>query len=398
MSARETRTPLGPIPVRVRLLTAIGIVLALVVAGIFVLVTSGPSQMTITVHFATAPGLYTGNQVRILGMPVGTVTKITPGPSYVAVVLQVPSSTEIPENAQAFIMAPQVVNDRFVQLSPPYTGGPRMQNDALIPPGRTGVPISVDGIIDSLDDLAKALGPSGANSHGAFSDFINSTAYAFGSNGSALHSTLENLGNALGALSSQGPQLTSLFDNLGNLSKVASQYTSTYQAFANDLASVSTDLASDDSDIGSALANLQQALGQLAEFVRTNGAALGGSVKNLQAFAGAVAEKQQELAQVFGNLPTALDNITAAYDPTAPGGPALRSRFDPMTGSSAFAKSVCGNALLRLLLLSVDQSQDTNKTADLGCGVNGLLAALPTPPGASTGPNLSISAIVGAQP
>ena len=36
-------------------------------------------------------------------------------------------------------------------------------------------------------------------------------------------------------------------------------------------------------------------------------------------------------------------------------------------------------------------------TIDLGCGVNGLLAALPTPPGASSGPDLSIRALVGGQ-
>jgi phospholipid/cholesterol/gamma-HCH transport system substrate-binding protein len=386
------------IPAKIRLLTGVVLVVALLLAGIVALATSGPSQMTITARFATAPGLYVGNQVRILGMPVGSITSITPGPSYVTVVMEVPASTQIPADAEALIMAPQVVNDRYIQLNPAYNGGPTMTSGTVIPPSRTAVPISVDGIIDSLDELSKALGPSGANSHGAFSQFINSTAYAFGPNGSALHSTLESLGSALGALSSQGPQLTDLFDNLGNLSKVASEYTGTYQAFANDLAAVSTDLASDDTDLGSALANLQQALGQLGEFIRTNGSALGASVSNLEAFAGAVAAKQQQLAQVFGILPTALNNITAAYDPTAPGGPALRSRFDPMGDSAAFSKAVCGNPLLRLLLLSVDQSQDTIKTTDLACGVSGLLAALPTPPGASSGPNLSIGAIIGALP
>jgi phospholipid/cholesterol/gamma-HCH transport system substrate-binding protein len=353
---------LARIPAKLKLFATMGVIGALIVAGLVVWVTSGPSETTITAEFATASGLYVGNQVRILGMPVGSVTSITPGPSYVRVVMQVPSSTAIPANAQALIMAPQVVNDRYIQLNPAYNGGPKMQSGTVI------------------------------------SDFIDSTAHAFGPNGAALHSTLDSLGTALGALSSQGPQLTDLFDNLGNLSKVASEYTGTYQSFANNLAAVSTDLSSDDSDLGSALANLQQALGQLAEFIRTNGSALGSSVSNLEAFAGAVASKQQQLAQVFGNLPTALNNITAAYDPTAPGGPALRSRFDPMGGSQAFSKSVCGNALLRLLLLSVDASQDTIKTTDLGCGVSGLLAALPTPPGASTGPNLSISAIVGSQP
>ena len=69
-----------------------------------------------------------------------------------------------------------------------------------------------------------------------------------------------------------------------------------------------------------------------------------------------------------------------------------------MSGSAGFSQSVCGNPLLRLLLLSIDRSQDKDPTVDLGCGVNGLLAGLPTPPGASAGPNLSLSALVGGQP
>ena len=196
-------------------------------------------------------------------------------------------------------MASEVVNDRFVQLNPGYSGGPRMQDNAVIPLSRTAVPISVDEIVDSLDQLAKALGPNGANAHGALSAFVASSAHAFGGNGTALHSTLTSLGQALNALSSKSPQLTALFDNLGNLSHVASRYTGTYQAFANNLAAVSTDLAGDDSDIGSTLANLQKALGALAQFTATNSTALGSSVTNLDAFAGAVAAKQQALAQAL---------------------------------------------------------------------------------------------------
>jgi phospholipid/cholesterol/gamma-HCH transport system substrate-binding protein len=381
----------------VRIGVAALLVVALVVGGSVALAMRGSPQMTITAHFSTAPGLYPGNQVRILGLPVGRVTAVTPHPGYVTVVMQLPDSTPVPANASAFLMAPQVVNDRYVQLSPGYSGGPRLRNGALIPVSHTAVAISVDAIIDSLDGLAKALGPNGANAHGALSALVASSARAFGGNGAALHATLTSLGSALGALSARSPQLTALFDNLGNLSFVASHYTSTYQAFANDLAAVSTELASDDGDIGAALGNLQHALGALAGFIRTNSSALGQSVANLDTFAGAVAAKQRQLAQVFGDLPPALHNITNAIDPSAPGGPALRSRLDPMSGSAAYSKSVCGSALLRLLLLSVDRAQDKDPTVDLGCGVNGLLAALPTPPGASTGPDLSLRALVGGQ-
>lgn len=388
---------LRAVPLRNRVLIASGLVGLLLVGLLVAIFTLGTPQTTITARFATAPGLYVNNDVDVLGMPVGKVVKITPGPKYVTVEMTVPQSTPIPADAQALIMAPQVVNDRYVQLNPAYTSGPMMQNDAVIPTSRTAVPISVDAIIDSLDSLAKALGPNGANAHGALSAFFASSAHAFGGNGAALHSTLTSLGKALNALSSKSPQLTALFDNLGNLSYVASQYTGTYQAFANDLAVVSTDLASDDSQLGSALSNLQQVLKALADFTQTNASTLGNSVANLNAFAASVAAKQTQLAEAYQNLPKALSNLSNAIDTSAPGGPAVRARLDPVGTSDGFSKSVCGSPLLRLLLLAIDQPQDKIPTVDLGCGVNGLLAVLPTPPGAPNGPNLSLSALVKGQ-
>ena len=187
------------------------------------------------------------------------------------------------------------------------------------------MPVSVGEGIDSLDQFSLALGPNGVNAHGALSNLLHSAATAFGPDGSALHSTLTSLGTAFGALSAQGPNLTALFDNLGNLSHVASQYTGTYQAFANDLAVVSTTLAGDNTDLGAALANLQQFLGQLARFIQTNGSALGSSVSNLSAFAGAVAQKQAQVEQGWGILPVALQNLNNAIDPATG---ALRARVD----------------------------------------------------------------------
>ncbi len=187
-------------------LAAVGtLVLAIAVGAIVVVAGSGPSQMTITALFSTAPGLYVGNQVKVLGMPVGSVTRVTPGPKYVTVQMQVPSSVAIPADAQALIMAPEVVNDRYVQLNPAYSGGPRMKDDAVIGLAQTAVPISVDGIIDSLDLLAKALGPKGANANGALSAFVAGSAHAFGPDGAALHSTLTSLGEALGGSVLQEP-------------------------------------------------------------------------------------------------------------------------------------------------------------------------------------------------
>lgn len=377
--------------------TALLVAIVAAIAAVVVVTTGGSPSETITAQFSTAPGLYAGNQVRILGMPVGAVMSVQPGPSYVTVTMSLPAGTNLPTGVRAYLMAPQLVNDRYVELDPAYTAGAKLPNNAVIPVANTATAISVDTIINSLDALSKALGPNGTNAHGNLSSFVTAAAKAFGPDGGALHSTLTSLGNLLGALSSKSPQLTALFNNLGNLSHVASRYLGTYQSFANDLAVVSTQLASDGSSISTALHDLQQVLASLADFIRTNRAALGTSISNLETFAGAVASRQTQLAESLNDLPIALDNINNAYDPSAPGGAALRARFDPESGSAGFSKSVCGSALLRLVLLSIDRRQDTVPLVDLGCGVNGLLAALPNPPGATTGPNLSLSALLGGR-
>jgi phospholipid/cholesterol/gamma-HCH transport system substrate-binding protein len=378
---------------RIRLAVA-GVVAILVVVGIvFALTSRGEPTITISARFATAPGLFVGNQVKILGMRVGSVTSVTPGPTYVTVEMTVPSSTKIPSDVQAFIMAPNIINDRFVQLNPPYTGGPMMPDNGSIPESRTAVPVSIDEVIDSLNQFALALGPSGANQHGALSNLLHAAAVAFGPNGTALHSTLLDLGQLFGSLSSQGPDLTDLFDNLGNLSKVATQYTGTYESFARDLADVSTILSSDGSDLGSALANLQQFLGQLASFIHTNASDFGSSVGNLNVFAGAVAKEQAQMEQVWGILPVALQNLNNAIDPATG---ALRARVDEVSNSESLVQSVCGDPFLHLLPLVFAPQKDTKDASlDLDCGLEGLLTALPIPPGASTGPNMSLSAIIG---
>ena len=378
---------------RVRLVVA-GAVAALVVSGIaFALTSGGESTMTISARFATAPGLFMGNQVKILGMRVGSVTSVTPGPTYVTVQMEIPSSTKIPSDAQAFVMAPNIVNDRFVQLNPPYTGGPTMPNHGLIPESRTAVPVSVDQVIDSLNQFALALGPNGANQHGALSNLLHNAATAFGPNGSALHSTLLDLEQLFGSLSSQGPDLTDLFDNLGNLSKVASQYTGTYEAFTKDLAVVSTTLAGDGSDLGAALTNLQQFLGQLASFIHTNASAFGSSVNNLNVFAGAVAREQAQMEQVWGILPVALQNLNNAIDPATG---ALRARVDEVSNSNALVQSVCGDPFLHLLPL-VFAPQKTRRTPPSisGAGSRDCSRRFLSRPAASTGPNMSLSAIIG---
>ena len=57
---------------------------------------------------------------------------------------------------------------------------------------RTAVPLELDQIYSSVDDLTVALGPTGANKNGALSDLLESTARNFGGQGAKFHQTIED--------------------------------------------------------------------------------------------------------------------------------------------------------------------------------------------------------------
>ena len=46
-----------------------------------ILDTLGTTTITLTAHFSRAPGLYVGNHVAVLGIAVGRIEAVTPGPS-----------------------------------------------------------------------------------------------------------------------------------------------------------------------------------------------------------------------------------------------------------------------------------------------------------------------------
>jgi phospholipid/cholesterol/gamma-HCH transport system substrate-binding protein len=372
-----------------------GVVALLIVAALLITAfTGGTSMKTITAEFPEAPGLYPGNHVDVLGIPVGTITNIKAEANFVAVTMHVRSNLQIPANADAEIMAPQVVADRFVQLLPAYTSGPTMPAGAVIPISRTAIPQSVDAVIGTLTQLANQLGPNGVNKNGALTDLLGQLAKQFGGAGPAFHGAVVNFSQALHAIAQASPSVAGIFNNLGNLSEALANNSTTYRSFATDLTAVSGLLSNDRAEIGGVLSSLQQLFANLNNFIRADGTNLGASVNNLKVFASALAAQQTSLAQAFDLAPLSLQNLNNAIDPSAPGGPAVRGRYDPVSATPGLFNNVCGNAALRFLVILATGTQTNPLTVatpvDTLCGIGNALNALTPPPGAASGPDLSL--------
>jgi phospholipid/cholesterol/gamma-HCH transport system substrate-binding protein len=379
--------------------TWLGIASAAIIVSALVFVAGGGggSMTTISAQFEEAPGLYAGNHVDVLGIPVGSVTGVKPEAGYVLVTMHVRSSLKLPAGAGAVIMAPTVVADRFVALSPPYTGGSTLRPGAVIPLGRTAIPQSVDAVYAALNDLANQLGPNGANKTGALTDLVHRLALQFGNAGPDFNSAVVNVSGALHGFAQNSTQLADLLNNLGNLSKALATNSGTYTSFTTDLAAVSQILANDRSDLASVLSSLQQLFANLTSFIEADGSQLGASITNLKTFAASLVTQQQALAKILDLSPLDLQNLDNAIDQSAPGGPALRGRYDAVASTQQLFNQVCGNSALRFLVILATGTQTNPLTVatpvDTLCGIGNALNALTPPPGASPGPNMTLAAL-----
>lgn len=274
----------------------------------------GANDRRVTAYFTGAVGLYPGGDVRILGVPVGRIDTVTPQGQTVRVTMSVQRNVQVPADAGAVEISPSVVSDRYVQLTPPYRGGPTMADGATIPQSRTATPVEIDRIYQSLDQLTTALGPNGANSHGALTQLLNTGAANLDGNGQALSDTLQHLGELGTTLSGSSQDLFATLDNLQKFTSTLAADDGQVRQFNTQMQQVSGFLAGDRQDLASALTNLAIALGKVQSFVQDNRALVKSNVDQLNTVARLLAQQKAALNEALTNAPLDLSNLDNAYN------------------------------------------------------------------------------------
>lgn len=315
------RIPTGPTRT-----VAIVAVLALLVAGVGYAVAGGSAGTHITTYFDRAVGLYPGSAVRVLGIEVGTVDVVAPEGGAVRVELTVDAGVPVPPDASAVVVAPSLVSDRYVQLTPAYVDGPQMPSGTVIPRERTAVPVEIDELLGSIDDLAKALGPTGANATGALSDVLDTAAANLDGNGEKLNTTLTRLGQLAGTLSDARGDLFATIDNLHRFTATLAESDTQIRLFQKRLATVSGDLADEREQVGASLTSLADALEEVDTFIAENRELVASNVERLTGITKALVDQRAALAEVIDVAPLGATNFINAYD-AASGTVAVRGNF-----------------------------------------------------------------------
>ena len=126
-------------------------VLRLALVAVLVLLATGcvpdavrGEKITVTAYFADSAGLFVGNDVGVLGVPIGKVTDIEPDGDRVKVTMEIDADRAVPADAGAVVVARSVATDRYVELTPVYDGGEKLTDGAEIDVERTASPVDFD--------------------------------------------------------------------------------------------------------------------------------------------------------------------------------------------------------------------------------------------------------------
>ncbi|QGK70349.1 MCE family protein [Allosaccharopolyspora coralli] len=307
----------------------VGCVLALLVsAGLWWV-----GQMTgtrVTAYVDKAVGLYQGSAVRVLGIQVGTIESVAPKGEVVQLDLRVDEGVDIPAEAKAVVVAPSLVSDRYVQLTPAYADGPVMASGAVISKEHTVTPAELDDLYRSANALTEALGPQGANDQGALSALLDTGAANLEGNGENLNTTVQRLGELSSTLARSEGDLFATVENLNTFTATLAQSDAQIRDFYGRTADVTTTLAGQKDQIGASLESLALALGDVERFVRDNRQQLSSNVENLTGVTQALVDQRQALGEVIDIAPTAAANFTNAYD-AASGAVAVRGEFNELS-------------------------------------------------------------------
>jgi phospholipid/cholesterol/gamma-HCH transport system substrate-binding protein len=285
-----------------------------VLMGVFFVLTEGGDKKTLTAHFPRAVSVYKDTDVRILGVNVGKVTSVTPQGDSVRVEIEYDAEYKLPADAKAVIVTPTLVADRFVQLTPAYTGGKVMEDAADIPLQDTGVPVELDRIYGSLRDLTKTLGPNGVNADGTLDHLLRASARSLDGQGKRANAMIRNLAEAAETFGDSSGELFDTVSSLAEFTGTLAESDQLVRAFMKDLAGVSAQLAGEREELQGVLREVSRAVGTVEGFVRGNRRALVTDVQKLARVMKAINSERESLDTALNIAPVAIDNLVLAYN------------------------------------------------------------------------------------
>lgn len=285
---------------------ALVLLLALVAPSCALLGRGGGYQ--VDVEFERAVNLYPGSPVRALGIEVGSITSVENRDGLVRVRMAINEGTDLPADASAVVVPVTVLGERYVQLSPVYESGPKLEDGDLIPVERTQVPFEIDELLRGLDDYLGQIDPDRAG------DLVTHLANLLEDQGQDLNDLIRNASGTVDLLADKGDELGAIVQSLSELTTTLGGRTEAIQELIRSYNQVTGVLAGNQDDLNAFITNLDRAAVELGGLLERHRDPLQQDIGTLTTSGRTLARNIDRLELVLESTPRLFAAAARAYD------------------------------------------------------------------------------------
>ncbi|MFC4372887.1 MCE family protein [Nocardia halotolerans] len=268
-----------------------------------------PDAVHLSADFESTAGLFVGNEVAVLGVPVGRVDAIAPKGDFVEVRMSIEPGVELPADAMAALVSPQFITNRHVELTPAYTGdGPTLAAGAHIPLSRTRTPVELDRILRNFEQLGRAL--AGDPADGPMASRVLFP--MLDGNGDRIRETLDALSATFEVSLANRDQISRTIVKLNELTTMIAGNDQTVRDFSGRLTELVALLAEQAPGLAAVLTQVNDFVANTSTVLAEHRAPLTDAVTRLVAVTGQMRDNARGLTEIVDVTPLMADNFARA--------------------------------------------------------------------------------------
>ena len=275
------------------------VVMLLVAAGLVVVFGQFrfASGNTFHANFAEASRLKAGQDVRIAGVPVGSVKKVKLNPdNSVDVTFDVNERYQLYTSTRAVVRYQNLVGDRYLEI----TSGPgelrKLPAGATIVRANTQPALDLDALLGGLKPVLKGLDGKKVN------EVSNAVIELLQGQGGALNNLLTSTGAFTTDLAARDQLIGDVINNLNTVLGTVDDKGAQFNASVDQLQQLITGLAEHRDPIAGAIPPLASATNDLTELLQTSRRPVQGVIENLRPFVQRMDERKADVNKVIEPL------------------------------------------------------------------------------------------------
>ncbi|KUI36642.1 MCE family protein [Mycobacterium sp. GA-2829] len=255
------------------------------------------SGHTFHANFTEASRLKAGQDVRISGVPVGTVKAVSLNPdNTVDVEFDVNDKYQLYTSTRAVVRYENLVGDRYLEI----TSGPgelrKLPAGATIPKQNTQPALDLDALLGGLRPVLKGLDGAKIN------ELSNAVIEMLQGQGGALANLLASTSSFTQNLAARDQLIGSVIDNLNSVLGTVDEKGAQFDKTVDQLQQLMTGLAQGRDPIAGAIPPLASASSDLTDMLETSRRPLQGLIENARPLAQRLDERKDDVNKVIEPL------------------------------------------------------------------------------------------------